>query len=152
MGGIYNILNYMTHHTLFIAAISILVLVSCGNSSRKSQPEVDSVTVVEPVQEPLFDADTVTPPDLQRHETKETETPAPAVSTSPASPTISRYYEEGYDNGYDDGEEDAIGDNGWRGDYDESSQYRGWKRKEYEDGYDDGYEAGYDDNFEGAEE
>lgn len=142
----------MQCHTYAFVVLSLLIAISCGNSHRNAQPSSDSTTVVEPVQEPSFDTATVTPPDLQLHENVETETQTPTTSTSPAAPAVSHFYEEGYDNGYDDGEEDAIGDNGWRGNYDESSRYRGWKRQEYEEGYDDGYEAGYDDNFEGAEE
>lgn len=132
--------------------MSLLLGFSCNDTRRRGYQEKtddwDTVPTEEHVQ--IQNADTITPPDLQRHEAEEA--PAPTASPSAAAPTVSRYYEEGYDNGYDDGEEDAIGDNGWRGNYDESSRYRGWKRQDYEEGYDEGYEAGYDDNFEGAEE
>ena len=49
--------------------------------------------------------------------------------------------EDGED-GYNDGQENVRGDS-----YDDSNDYLGRKRKEYELGYEEGYEAGFDDGF-----
>ena len=60
--------------------------------------------------------------------------------------SVNPYYDEGYDNGLEDGYYD--GQENIRGDsYDNSSDYHGGKRKEYELGYEEGYEAGFDDGF-----
>ena len=61
---------------------------------------------------------------------------------------LSEYYQEGYDRGYDDGEDDAVMGQGIDAQFDDDCEYKGWKRKDYQEGYQDGYEAGYYDNAE----
>ena len=87
-----------------------------------------------------------------------------AISTEPEQPSqpvqqnatptvkISKAYEEGYDKGYDDGEDDAVHHNGYKESFDDSNNYRGQKKKDFELGYEEGYEAGYDDNMERDDE
>ena len=87
-----------------------------------------------------------------------------AINTEPEQPTqpvqqevvprveISKTYNEGYDKGYDDGEDDAVHHSGYLYSFDDSNNYRGQKKKDFELGYEEGYEAGYDDNMEGNDE
>lgn len=117
-----------------------LLFMACS-SNQNEQPVQQEEEIVDPItvyQTPSYSPDTLTVPE-------------PSNIKKEVPTVLSRYYEEGYDEGYDDGEEDAVMENGWGGQYDDSCPYKGKQRKEFQLGYEEGYEAGYYDNKEGDE-
>lgn len=127
----------------------IIVLVSCGNSTRQNNDLSDTAMVLED----SFDVsgtDTATVTDtVKTEETKPKATKdIPAYVPEPRSDE----YDEGYHKGYADGEEDGYTHSGYQSTYDDSNDYHGSAADDYEKGYSCGYEDGYDDNVEYEDE
>lgn len=143
-------------HIAIPVSFTIAVMTSCDSPQRKDSPAKESVMENSGIDEKqnVYDTPEIYYPNNEV--TKEND-PAPQNDNNTGisyqhneTATISKYYQEGYDNGYDDGEEDGI-EGAYGENLDESTSYKGWKKKEYQEGYDDGYEAGFDDNYESAD-
>lgn len=134
----------MTTKPLLLA--SCLLLGACNESQEKPREVSQELQIIEqPSRSPQDFGISNTQPTAEP--STPVQQPTEPVKAAPVAPVhISKEYEEGYDAGYEDGEDDAICRNGYGGQYDESTRYKGQRRKDYQLGYDEGYEAGFYDN------
>lgn len=133
------------HGILIRLIVCVLAMESCSSQKPKQPTTEWEPEVCRTIQ--TIDTISMSPVTPHPSEPMELAEPAPPpVNYDPEE--LSDFYEEGFDEGYEDGEDDAVGHNGWQGQYDDDCDYHGRARNDYEEGYEDGYETGYYDNLE----